>query len=126
MATWSEDQRLDNIMGNLLRTGVVLAAAVVLAGGILFLARHGSETADRRTFHGEPAELRQPVSIIDGAFQLDARALIQAGLLILIATPVARVAFSVATFALRREWIYVGLTVFVLAVLLYSLFAALR
>lgn len=125
MAGWNDDQRLENVMGNLLRTGVILAALVVLAGGILF-ARHSSETIDRRTFHGEPAELREPVPIIEGALSLDARAVIQAGLLILIATPVARVAFSALTFSLRRDWIYVGLTLFVLAVLLYSLFAALR
>ncbi len=119
------DQRLENIMGNLLRTGVILSALVVLAGGIRF-ARHSTESTDRRTFHGEPAELREPVPIIEGAFRLDPRAMIQAGLLLLIATPVARVVFSALAFALRRDWIYVGLTLFVLAVLLYSLFAALR
>ena len=45
------------------------------------------------------------------------RALIQLGLLLLIATPVARVAFSVFAFERQRDWTYVGITLFVLAVL---------
>jgi uncharacterized membrane protein len=125
MPGW-DDRRVENTMGNLLRVGVMLAAAVVLAGGILFLARHSQETTDRRIFRSEPAELREPVPIVDAALKLEARAVIQLGLLLLIATPVARVAFSVLTFALRRDFIYVAFTVFVLCVLLYSLFAALR
>jgi len=43
-----------------------------------------------------------------------------AGLLVLIATPVLRVALSVVGFALQRDWVYVGLTVLVLLVLLGS------
>jgi uncharacterized membrane protein len=42
-------------------------------------------------------------------------------LLLLILTPVARVAFSVAAFALERDWTYVAITLIVLAVLIYSL-----
>ena len=50
MPSW-DDQRVENVMGNLLRGGVMAAAFVVLVGGALFLVRHGSETADR----GEPS-----------------------------------------------------------------------
>jgi uncharacterized membrane protein len=121
-----DDQFVERTTGNLLRAGVILAAAVVLSGGALFLARHGAEVTDRRTFHGEPAELRDPASIVGAAAELEARAVVQLGLLILVATPVARVVFSVVSFAMRRDYIYVALTLFVLSVLLYCLFAALR
>ena len=47
--------------------------------------------------------------------------MIQLGLLVLIATPIARVAFSLVAFALQRDRIYVIVTLIVLAVLLYSL-----
>jgi uncharacterized membrane protein len=47
--------------------------------------------------------------------------LIQLGLLLLIATPVARVAFSVAAFAMQRDRLYVVVALIVLAVLMYSL-----
>jgi len=50
-----------------------------------------------------------------------ARGLIQLGLLLLIATPMARVAFSVIGFALEKDWLYVGITLLVLALLIYSL-----
>ena len=49
------------------------------------------------------------------------RGLIQFGLLLLIATPVARVAFSVAAFAIQRDRLYVVVTLIVLAILTYSL-----
>jgi uncharacterized membrane protein len=48
--------------------------------------------------------------------------LIQFGLLILIATPIARVALSLAVFLYERDWIYVGVTLVVFGLLLYSLF----
>ena len=41
--------------------------------------------------------------------------------MLLILTPVARVAFSVAAFALERDWTYVAITLIVLAILVYSL-----
>ena len=43
------------------------------------------------------------------------------GLLLLIATPVARVAFSVAAFAEQRDRLYVVVTSIVLLLLIYSL-----
>ena len=49
--------------------------------------------------------------------------LIMVGLLLLMATPVSRVAFSVFGFMHERDYLYVGLTLLVLGVLLYSLFA---
>jgi uncharacterized membrane protein len=47
---------------------------------------------------------------------------IMLGLLLLVATPVARVVFSVAGFLRERDFLYVVLTLIVLAVLLSSLF----
>ena len=44
----------------LLRTGVMLAAAVVLFGAVLYLTRHGHEVANYTTFHGEPESLKSP------------------------------------------------------------------
>ncbi len=115
------DQRVDEIIGNLLRVGVILAAAVVLLGGALYLAQHRSTLPDYRVFRGEPASLRGVAGIVKDARELDGRGLIQLGLLVLLATPIARVAFSVLAFALERDRTYVVVTLIVLAVLLYSL-----
>ena len=121
--TWN-DQRIEIIIGTLLRTGVILAAAVVLFGASLYLARHGHEPANYATFHGEPATLKSPKNIVQGVTQMNARAIIQLGLLLLIATPVARVAFSAVAFAIEHDYMYVVITLIVLAVLTYSLFAS--
>ena len=121
--TWN-DLRIEIIIGTLLRTGVILAAAVVLFGGALYLVRHGHEIPDYRTFHGEPESLKSPKDIVHGVFGMSARAIIQLGLLLLIATPVARVAFSAVAFAIEHDYMYVVITLIVLAILSYSLFAS--
>jgi uncharacterized membrane protein len=118
------DQRVDEIIGNLLRVGVILAAAVVLLGGVLYMAQHPSTLPDYRVFRGEPAYLRGVSGIVKDARTLDGRGLIQLGLLVLLATPIARVVFSVLAFALQRDRTYVVVTLIVLAVLLYSLGSA--
>lgn len=117
------DQRVDAIIGSLLRAGVIVAAVLVLSGGALYLARHGSTIPDYHVFHGEPAYLRGVPGILGAARALDGPGLIQLGLLVLLATPLVRVAFSVVAFALQRDRTYVVVTSIVLAVLLYSLAA---
>lgn len=117
------DEQVDRALGNLLRVGVLTSAAIVAAGGIVYLIRHGAEPADHHTFHGEPAELRNPLLILHEAASGGGRGLIALGLLVLIATPVTRVAFSVYAFSRQRDAVYVAVTLFVLAVLLWSLFS---
>jgi uncharacterized membrane protein len=117
---WS-DRRVESIVGNLLRVGVILAGCVVLAGGMIFLVRYGTEAAHYRVFVGEPSDLRSLRGIIHGALALRGRAIIQLGLLLLIATPIARVAFATFGFAEEKDWMYVLFTGIVLLVLLYSL-----
>jgi uncharacterized membrane protein len=118
--SWN-DLRIEIIIGGLLRTGVIMAAAIVLFGAVVFLAQHGQEVATHGVFRGEPESLTTVSGIIHGVLHLSGRAIIQLGLLILIATPVARVAFSAVAFAIEHDYLYVWITLFVLAVLLYSL-----
>lgn len=119
-ADWT-DQKLKVVIANLLRAGVSLAAALVLAGGLLFVVRHGLEPAHYSVFAGQPTDLRHWVVILGAALSLRGRGIIQLGLLCLIATPVARVAFAVFAFAMERDWLYVSISITVLIVLLYSL-----
>lgn len=115
------DERIERIIGNLLRWGVIAAAAVVQFGAILYLVRHGAETPQYGVFRGEPENLRSIPGILAGVLEFRGRSVIQLGLLLLIATPVARVAFSMVAFALQRDRLYVVLTGIVLAVLTFSL-----
>jgi uncharacterized membrane protein len=116
------DERMDRIMGTLLRTGVILAASVVFVGGVICLVRQRMPVTDYRVFRGEPTELRTISGIFHQAIALQGRGLIQLGLLILIATPIARVVFSVFAFGVQKDWKYVVFTVIVLALLCYGLF----
>ncbi len=117
---WS-DEKVERIMGNLLRSGVIASALIVLAGAILYLIHYGATPPAYSMFRGEPAEFRSAQGILKAAFALRGRGLIQLGLLVLIATPVARVAFSVIAFALERDRLYIIVTLAVFILLLFSL-----
>jgi uncharacterized membrane protein len=118
------DEHLEQVIGILLRIGVTLAALLVAVGGIVYLARHGTEEVeDRRVFHDPPAEFSRPVAIIRSAPRFNDLGLIQFGLLVLIATPIVRVFFSAWAFARQRDWLYLVFTLVVLTVLLYGLFS---
>ena len=117
---WS-DERIEIILGKLLRTGVLTAAAVVVAGGAWYLIRHGAASPQYGAFRGEPSDLRSIGGILAGLEGLHARSIVQLGLLLLIATPVARVAFSAIAFALQKDWAYVLITLIVFGILIYSL-----
>src|SRR5579871_2808303 len=118
------DQRIEIIIGTLLRTGVILAAAVVLSGAIMYLARYGRVVPDYKSFHGEPERLKSLPEIFHGAIALEPRDIILFGLLLLIATPIARVVFSAIAFAIERDYAYVVITLVVLGILCYSLFGS--
>lgn len=120
---WS-DEHVELFIGNLLRWGVMLAAAVTLVGGAALLTVHGSAVADYRVFHGQPNALKSVVAVARGAFQLQPTSIIQLGLLLLIATPIARVALSLLAFFKQHDRTYVVVTAIVLGLLLYSLTGA--
>ena len=107
------DARLEQMIGKLLLAGVSLSAAVVLAGGVWYLAVNGMAMADYHNFHQQASGMGGPQRVI------------LAGLLILIATPVARVILALVAFALEGDRMFVAISAVVLAVLLYSIGAAL-
>lgn len=115
------DRRMDVVIGNLLRSGVLLSALVVLVGAVVYLVRHGHSPTDYRVFRGEPSDLRTVRGILRDALALQARGIIQLGLLLLIATPVARVAVSIFGFAEGHDRMYVVVASIVLLILAYSL-----
>ena len=113
--------QMEQLLGILLRSGVILAAVVVAFGAVLFLLQHWSQQPQYGFFHGQPPELRSVGAVMTAAFKLDALAIIQMGVLLLIITPIARVVFSLVGFIVQRDWMYVGITAIVLALLLFGL-----
>ncbi|HEY5087935.1 MAG TPA: DUF1634 domain-containing protein [Gemmatimonadaceae bacterium] len=120
---WS-DEHVELFIGNLLRWGVIFAAAVTAIGGAIFLFLHGGSIADYHTFRGQPAALTSVPEIARNAYMLQPPAIIQLGLLLLIATPIARVALSLLAFVKQHDRTYIVVTTVVLALLLYSLTGA--
>jgi uncharacterized membrane protein len=116
------DRRMEMIIGILLRLGVMVAGAVVFFGAIVYLIRNGAAPLPNyKSFHGETLQLSTVEGILAGVRQFRGRAIIQLGVLLLIATPVARVVFSAFAFAFEKDKLYVCITLFVLAILLFSL-----
>jgi len=116
------DRRMELIIGILLRLGVMIAGAVVFFGAVIYLIRNGgAPLPDYKSFHGETVQLSTVEGILAGCRQFRGRAIIQLGVLLLIATPVARVVFSALAFAFEKDKLYVCITLFVLAILLFSL-----
>jgi uncharacterized protein len=104
------------LISHVLRGGVVLGAIVIAAGLVAFYARYGLNPSTMIA-NVYPHSLDQTLlGVSHGAPQ----AIMVLGLLILLATPVVRVAVSIVAFALEHDWIYVAITALVLLILLVS------
>jgi uncharacterized membrane protein len=117
----STDRQVEQVIGRLLQVGVLVAAAIVLVGGVALLIQHGGTPADYHVFRGEPEALRHVDGILLGVLARDASAIVQLGLVVLIATPVARVALTLVAFLVQRDRTFVALTALVFALLVYGL-----
>jgi uncharacterized membrane protein len=115
------DERVEQVIGRLLQIGVLLAALVVVIGGVLLLVQYGSLPAGFRKFNGEDPALKSIAGIVGAALRGDSRGIVQLGLVLLIATPVARVALTLGAFIIQRDRLYILTTSIVLALLLYGL-----
>jgi len=117
------DRKIDLVIGRLLQVGVFAAAAVVAFGAMLFLVQHGRTPAKFTDFVPGPATLRTVGGIVSGVLALNSAAIVQLGLVMLIMTPIARVALTLIAFIIQRDRLYVLITGLVLALLLYGLIA---
>jgi uncharacterized membrane protein len=119
-----DDRRLEIIIGELLRAGVILAAATVFAGGIFYLARHHADPANYHTFVAGASSTRSLSGMIQSASHGDSQAIIEIGLLLLVLTPIARVVVAIVGFLLERDRLYALVSLIVLLILAFSLLNA--
>jgi len=119
------DRDIEFYMSMLLITGVIISGFVVLIGGIVYLWVN-KETSSYNIFVGEPERLRNLYEIMQGAVHFQGRALIQFGVLLLIATPIARVIFAVIGFFFEKDKLYTLISLVVLALLMASLAGAIN
>ncbi|WP_158785925.1 DUF1634 domain-containing protein [Granulicella sp. L46] len=115
------DQDVDISVAAMLRIGITLAATVVFAGGVLYLRHPWATTPNYSHFQGAGRSLSTVSGIGGGLIHFHPQSVIQFGLLLLIATPVARVVLCIIGFARQKDRLYVLVSSVVLLVLIYSL-----
>lgn len=115
------DQQMEEQMGLVLRAGLVLACAVMVIGGVLYMTRHADELPVYQSFHGAPAGLNSAHGVWRDAISGSARGIIQLSVLLMIATPVMRVVFAVYGFARQKQWAFAVISVIVLGLLGWGL-----
>lgn len=120
------DHDMQQLIGQVLRYGVLISGAVAIIGGIWYLFQHGSGTPHYTTFNGEPAGYTSLSGILKGLGQGSATEIIQLGVVILIATPILRIVFSLLAFILEKDKLYVLITLIVLSIILFSMFGGLK
>lgn len=116
-----DDAKMELIMGRLLQAGVLLAATVVLAGGVMYLFAHAGGHSDYRVFVARPVGLRHPKALLRGVAAGESSAIVMVGLLLLVATPICRVIFAVIAFVWEKDRLYIAVSLIVLAVLLFGM-----
>jgi uncharacterized membrane protein len=115
-------RRLGREVGAILRLGVLVSSGMILLGLVPFLVREGARHADYHLFRGETASFATLSGVLADAAHGDPRGIMQLGVLLLIATPVARVALCLVEFARERDRLYIGVTLVVLFALSWGLF----
>jgi uncharacterized membrane protein len=116
-----KDRDMALLLGQVLRAGTIISITVVLFGGIIYLHRHGHATAGYNTFVGIPAFVQHFRGLVFGILNLKGQAIIQTGIILLIATPILRVVFSTIGFVLEKDYMYVGISLLVLLIIFMSM-----
>jgi uncharacterized membrane protein len=114
------DADLKKTIGQLLRYGVLSASVIVLTGGIVYLVRHGGQHPQYHAFRGEPEKMKEPLLMWKAMLRGEGRPLIQIGLLVLIATPLARIVFSIFGYLLEKDYLYTVITAIVFLVIVWN------
>lgn len=120
------DYDMQQLIGQVLRYGVLVSGIVAIIGGIWYLYQHGSGIPHYTVFNGEPAGYTSLTGILKGLGEGSAKEIIQLGVVILIATPILRIGFSLLAFVLEKDKLYVLITVIVLSIILFSMFGGLK
>jgi uncharacterized membrane protein len=129
---WSQ-RDMELYVGKLLRYGVMTACAITLLGGIIYIFQGNGTIPNYKpmpgghdAFVGVQHYLRDISTIIPRILHFEGAAIIQFGVIVLIATPILRVAFSVFAFLVEKDYLYVGITLLVLLIIFANMFFGLH
>jgi uncharacterized membrane protein len=122
----AREDKFSSLIGFVLRYGVIASFAIVTFGCILLFAEgrtgYSTLTSAQQLVDNQDSFLIGLVPLLQGVASLKPYAVIDVGLLVLLATPVARVVVSIPLFAAEKRYIFVAITATVLAILLVSMF----
>jgi uncharacterized membrane protein len=112
-------------ISHVLRGGVLLSATIILFGLALYLVRGPDAGEPQRLAdvlgNGGQTTAISPGSIWTGVAHGRATGIIELGVLLLILTPMTRVAMTVLLFLVQRDTVYVAITLTVLVILMVGL-----
>lgn len=120
------DYDMEQLIGQVLRYGVLTSGMIAIIGGVWYLIQSGAGIPNYTSFSGEPAGYTSLTGIIKGLTKGSAKEIIQLGVVILIATPILRIVFSLFSFILEKDRLYVVITLIVLLIILFSMFGGLK
>lgn len=115
---------LNDTIGRILQVGIILSTSLIAFGLVLMVASPPSGTPS--TLQGALSSKFGGPNIststwLSGVFDGNALSFLQLGTLVLLATPLVRVGASVLLFMRVRDSLYVGITLLVLAMLLFAI-----
>jgi uncharacterized membrane protein len=116
------DKDVQQLLGTLLRVGVIISSGVILLGGIIFFSTQANEVVSFANFNPEQTKFSSFSTIFEGLKTFDGLAIVQFGVLLLIFTPIARVVFSIFSFLIEKDYMYVVIGIIVLCVIITSLY----
>lgn len=120
------DKDIEVIIGNLLRAGVIISSIIIIIGALIYLWQSGHEHPDYHKFEGMNNTYYSLSYVFNGVARFSGEHIIQLGVLILIATPVARIVFSVIGFIKENDSLYILITLLVLFIILGSIFLGVK
>jgi uncharacterized membrane protein len=116
------EKDFQTIIGNLLRYGVWISLSVAFIGGIVYLLHNGSQIEDYSVFKENDRNIFEVIAAIyNGAIQGNGESLIFTGIILLFLTPVLRVLLSLFSFSLEKDYLYVGITLIVIMIIITSI-----
>ncbi len=125
MNAGSAKAELNDDIAKILRYGVVLSTVMVAVGLVMMLVAPpagapGTLQGTIAANFGRPT--LNPSALLEGIADGNGVSVLELGALILIATPITRVAASVLLFLRESDMLYVGVTLLVLGMLLFAIF----
>ncbi|MHC0445014.1 DUF1634 domain-containing protein [Flavobacterium sp. 3-218] len=116
------EKDFQTIIGNLLRYGVWISLSVAFLGGIVYLLHNGNQIEDYSVFKENDRNIFEVIAAIyNGAIQGNGESLIFTGIIFLFLTPVLRVLLSLFSFLLEKDYLYVGITLIVIMIIITSI-----